>query len=178
MLPTLDTEYPVIIVHNTMENNRYDVQGVITGIDLGIEEFFVLHDTMEIKDNSIWDILFKDNAGKTVFLNPRGLMFLNKYVLADIKKTSCWPRLYDVKDKLTGVWSEGWFHQELEAVANPVKLWDNFDDSGRRETKFGRENMIIENQYFKKYKGSWSCETLGQAEAYSRWLLEKQNENP
>jgi len=166
-IKTLNTDYPVIFVNNTEEKNMYDVLGVTTGIDLGIEEFLVLHDTMEIKDNAVFDIVFKDHKGKTVFLNPHGQMFLNKYVLKDMLTCGVdFNPLYQVKDKLGAVMAEGGFHSAIKQKCNPIVLFPEFIDGPKREIKFGRVNMVIENKYLKKYKGCWNQELIQDAKKY------------
>lgn len=167
-MKTINTEYPIIIVYNTKENNMYDVLGVTTAIDLGIEEFFVMHDTMEVKDNSLFDILFKEHKGKTVFLNPVGQMFLNKYVLKDILESGVdYKRLYTVKNKLNAVHAESGFNGSLKQKIKPIILFPNFVDGPKREQKFGRNNMVIENQYLKKYKGTYSLAGIEKVDEYN-----------
>ena len=165
LLQTLDTTYPIVIVHNTKEKNRYDILGIITGIELGFDEFMVLHDTVEIKNNDFFRIVFEEHKGKTVFLNNIGQMFLNKYTKEDLAKVDI-SSLYTVHDKTSGVHVERIFNMNLKNVVQPLILFQGFDDNDKREEKFGRLNMVIENDYLKKYKGSWDGSSLARAKTY------------
>ena len=46
-------------------------------------------------------------------------------------------------------------------IAQPIVLFNDFDKGANNphEQKLGRDNMILENHYIKKYKGSWDKET-------------------
>jgi len=151
-------DYDLLFVYNTEKSNKYDPQAVIAGIESNYDEFLVLHDTMEIKDNSLFDIIFKEHVGKSVYLRKNACMFLAKFTKTDLAKLpqSTIQRLYDIEDKYDAVFEEAHFNAEYMKVANPVFLFNELKDSGVREEKFGRKNMILENQYIKKYKGCWS----------------------
>lgn len=156
LLPTLNTEYTVVIHTNTDGNNEFEMGAVNKGLELGFDEFFVLHDTTEIKDNSLFDKLFVELKGKSVFMNDRGQMFLNKYRREVLLKV----KLPSVHDKRTAVNSEQTLHEDYKRVEQPVILDTNFVDNDKREEKFGRVNMVLENKYLKKYKGTWDLKMI------------------
>jgi len=152
LLPTIDTPYTVVIHTNTDDNNEYEVGAVKKGLELGLDEFFVLHDTTEVKDNNLFKLLFEDYKGRSVWMNSRGQMFLNKYRKEVLDKTE----IPVVTDKRSAVKSEDTLQQRYREHEKPVVLDEGFVDGPAREYKFGRENMVIENKWLKKYKGTWS----------------------
>lgn len=141
--------YPIQIVVNTDEDNQYEMRAVRYGME-NYKEFIVLQDTFEIKDDKIFDLFFKEPG--TVFGNSQGQMFFNKYDSEQLKTIP----LPEVNDKLTAVIAESDLHSILMRKFKPKVLLPNFVDNNKREHKFGRENMIIENDLVKKYKGTWS----------------------
>ena len=167
-IKTYDHKYDLLFVFNTDESNRYDPQAVIAGIESNYDEFLVLHDTMEIKDNSLFDIIFEEHKGKSVYFRQHSCMFLAKFTKTDLSKlpADTIKRLYDIVDKNGAVKEEGAFNVEYMAVSNPVYLFNELSDSGEREQKFGRKNMVLENQYIKKYKGAWNMELVEKSKTY------------
>lgn len=168
LMATLDTEYPIIVVYNKEGKQcLYEALAVKTGIELGIEEFFVLHDTCEIKDNDFFNLIFDKLKGVTCFLNPQGQMLMNKYTLKTLKS---FPTLIDNINSIHEKWAAVLFERDLplaiKQVVDPVVIDPNFVDGNNFEQKFGRNNMVIENEYIKKYKGSWDMTTLKQADRY------------
>jgi len=161
-------EYDLVITYNKGNVNRYDAQAVITGLESNYDEFLVLHDTIEIKDNSLFDIVFEKHKGQSVFLRQKSCMFLIKYTkehLAKLTQENI-DKLYDVSNKNEAIAAEGWFNVEYMKISDPVFLFQDFKDNGVREMKYGRKNMVLENKYMKKYKGSWNEETAKKAESY------------
>lgn len=154
LLNTIDTTYPVIIVTNPASNSSYEMLGIKTAIEYGIDEFILLQSTIEIKDNKIFDIIFENYQNNSVFMNPFGHMFLNKYRLDIITQL----KLPIVKTKRDAIYAELNMHKAYRKLEVPVIFDENFVDNSKREHKFGRVNMVIENDYIKKYKGTW---TLG-----------------
>jgi len=167
-IKTYSSEYVLLFTYNTDESNRYDVKAVLAGIETKYDEFLVFHDTIEIKDNSLFDIVFKEYEGRSVFLRKKSCMFLVKYTKKDLAKLT--PQhiqnLYDVKGKLDAVSAEGGFNNLYMQASDPIFLFQDFIDGGVREHKFGRKNMILENKFIKKYKGSWDMEGAMRSESY------------
>ena len=156
LLPTIDTEYTIIIHTNTDENNSYEIGAINKALELGVDEFFILHDTTEIKDNNLFRVLFNEYKGHSVFMNTRGQMFLNKY-RSEVLKQIVIPT---VVDKKSAVNAETILHANYLKVEQPVILDPTFVDGDLREEKFGRINMVIENKWIKKYKGTWNAEMI------------------
>ena len=151
-LSTIDTKYPVIVVTNTDDSNQFEMAAVKAGLELEIDEFFVMHDTVEIKDNKFFDLIFEVYKGQSVYCNPQGQMFLNKYKREELLRTN----LPSVHDKLSAINAESKLNGPYKHKFNPKVLFPEFKDNAAREEKFGRTNMILENEFIKKYKGCWN----------------------
>lgn len=125
-----------------------------------VEEFFVLHDTCEIKDISLFDLVFEKYKGKSVALSNSPAMFgmyLGKYRREVLKNM----RLPRPATKLANVRYEISFNSEY-AKRDPstVLLFPNFVDNYVFEKKLGRVNMKLENKYLIKWKSTWRPEMI------------------
>jgi hypothetical protein len=131
------TPYPVHICWS--EEGAYDTEGLYYAERHGLESFILLHDTMVIKDISLFDIL-KDK-GNTKIANQ---MFLGKFVAP-----------YNLPEK-PRTKAEA---IDMETFWYTPKNWEllcpELVDVPIFEEKNGRMNMILENQFIKKYKGNW-----------------------
>lgn len=169
-LKTYNHSYPIILVFNDANNNQYDAKAVIEGIKYGFDEFLVLHDTMEIKDNAIFDIIFQKYKGESIELVPMNTMFMLKYTKKhlDLIPKQYIDELFAVNDKWSAVVQEAKFSRVYEHYAHPIVLFPFLDRAALNphEFKHGRDNMIMENNYIKKYKGSWDMPTLQAADKY------------
>lgn len=132
-----ECKYPVHICWS--ETGAYDTEGLYYAERHDLESFILLHDTMIIKDQSLFDIL-KDKGNCRI----TNQMFLGKYVapynLPDKPRTKA-----EAIDMETFWFTpKNWETLFPEVVDVPV--W---------EEKNGRMNMVLENAYFKKMKGNW-----------------------
>jgi hypothetical protein len=142
-------KYPIAVHTNPPTGGAYDAAGIYVGkqmYDEGkLDEFIVLHDSMIINDHALFDELF--NRPGFVTLGPGGLMLIAKYVAKDLPPLPPMPQtkrasvIFELSYKDWIKWSH---------TIDP-----GFTDGPAREFKNGRENMIIENKYAKKYKGFW-----------------------
>jgi hypothetical protein len=121
------------------EEGAYDTEGLYYAERHGLQSFILLHDTMVIKDQSLFDIL-KDK-GETKITDQ---MFLAKFVapynLPDKPRTKA-----EAIDMETF-----WFTPKTCETLFPELL-----DVAVWEEKNGRMNMVIENDFIKKWKGNW-----------------------
>jgi hypothetical protein len=152
-LDSIDTPYPIIISNHRPEQWCLGaIQKIFETTDY--DEICILNETMICKDNSVWDIIFKENEGKSVMLGREYLMFFGKYLRKHILPFP------EVKSKVDDVligedqWSKGYARLPIEHVGLQP-LYDTYEVF---EEKNGRNNMILENDYFKKYKGSWTLD--------------------
>lgn len=126
-----------------------------TILTMNIEEFVILQDSMEIKDTKIFDLCFERWAGVSVSLSstpaPFGSThgkFIRSILLeCDIPKIS---------SKREDILYEVSFAEEYRRKCNGVEvLMCDLPHSDKFEEKFGRKNMVVENDWIKKYKGTW-----------------------
>jgi len=128
------------------------------------DELLFLHDSMEIKDYSLFDIVFEKYKGESVSFTyqPFFIMGLGKYLRKPYLEAAF---------TTTNAYSdyaphEYTFGSEYVKCAGkePIVLFPDFMEEeqmqhGKRphyERKFNRQNLVMENQYVKKYKGHWT----------------------
>lgn len=140
--------------------NGYDPGGIVWAYEnYKGEEFFLLHDSCIVKDNSLFDICFNGYYEDSVALatHPTTFgMFLGKYRMKIVKQLD--PPI--ARDKEHGVDLEESWNREYCLKEYPVVLDSELTTSDVFETKHGRENMILENKWIKKYKGTWKRDQL------------------
>jgi len=148
-------KYPIIVVINDdFELGKLKWVYEHTKVD----QIFLLHDTVEIKDPSLFEVAFDFDGSYALSNQPVYLgMFLGKY-RREILDQMIIP---ETKTKMEAVLAEISFNNEYERleqkrgiICQPIVNTSNFEE------KFGRNNMILENDYIKKYKGTWSLEMV------------------
>lgn len=145
--------YPIIIY----SDYSYEIGKIKRAAQDGYDEFFLLQDTIEVKDPYVFSEAFEKYRGRTVTVDPTMRSFLCKYRKSFLDKLE----LPIAKTKLDAVDAEDWLFREHAKLDKTVAcLMSNFNKSNVFEEKFGRENMVLENEYFKKYKGTWSRSQL------------------
>ncbi|HEY9704661.1 MAG TPA: hypothetical protein V6C58_19625 [Allocoleopsis sp.] len=139
-----DCKYPICIVDNT-EINHFEKGGLLVGMK-NFDEFIYLHDTVIIKNLELFDILFSKEGFYSI--SPGFLMYLGKY---DSKKLSTL-NLPSVNSKYDAILMELWLKHNI-----PCDCFDKtfIDGNHRFEERHGRKNMVLENDYLIKYKGTW-----------------------
>jgi hypothetical protein len=149
------SKYPLIILSDyTYELGK--IKYIYDHTD--IDEFVFLHDTCVIKDLSLFDLCFETYQGISVAFSMCPVkfgMYLGKYRRDTLKRVEI-PTPYS---KIDSVKYEVSFNNAYcQAEPETVLLFNDFHDVPRFEEKNGRNNMVLENQYLKKYKGTWSME--------------------
>jgi hypothetical protein len=168
---TIKTDYPVIVMCNTKGkiSSRFEIvyrdpsNWILSAFDYikenKIDEGFILHDSCEIKDNILFPLVFEQFKGLSVAISPYPVlfgMFIGKYRYEILKDIDI-PR---VRDKFDEMEQEVEFNN-LYSSKEPNKklLFNDFADKPDEwsvyETKWGRKNKILENEYIKKYKATW-----------------------
>ncbi len=155
LLLSIDTDYPIIITnHNGWMMPAIEKAFRTTDFD----ELFFLNESMIVKDNSIWNIVFEENAGRGVAVGDNYLMFLGKYLRKHVEQTT-FPVVNSKKeDVLLG--EQGWSAQYRKADPSFLQIEGMTDTFDVFEEKHGRQNMVLEGKYFKKWKGSWNIEMV------------------
>lgn len=151
-IKVLEKEHiPYIIAENKKENSEYEMLAIKEGMKHFKKEFIVLQDSCLLKNADIIKQMFVIQGA--VFLNIGGLNYFNKYEIETLSKME----IPVVKSKLDAVKYESEFHSKYKEIEKPTII-PILNDTNVFEECFGRNNMIIENQYFKKYKGHWNLE--------------------
>ena len=119
-----------------------------------VDEIFLMHDTVEIKDLSLFDIIFQDVKSVAITDRPCAYgMFMGKYLRSVLNKME----IPITKTKLEAVEQEILFNNRYVEISGGAQiLFPGMEDSQTFEYKFGRNNKILENEFLKKYKGTWS----------------------
>ena len=134
--------------------------------DHQFDEILTLNDSIEIKDYSLFDLIFETYKGKSVSFtgHPYFLMDMGKF-----KREPYLQAAYEGSETYIGRGTHEYLFGTKYcecAKEEPVVLFPDLLEPERKvnvtnhwvtyETKFGRKNMILENQYIKKYKGHWT----------------------
>jgi hypothetical protein len=143
MLSLRGCKYPIAIAYNTDEDNQYENKGLKMGMDL-FEDFVFLHDTVVIKDLSLFDRLFEYKG--IVSISPRFLSYLGKFNSEILKQKN----IPEVKTKRDAYETEMWLRRAFPTA--PCFDRTFVDGNHRFEEIHGRMNMVLENNYLRKMK--------------------------
>lgn len=134
------------------------------------DEFILLQDTIEILDGKILDILFENYPNSSVAYGPSVQMFLAKFRRQVLEKLE----IPDTRTKLQSIYQESQFvkiYQEIEPfnIFNTAFRDENF--YGNTEFRWGRENLILKDEYLIKRKGTWDLtrQKPQDPEEFLRW---------
>jgi hypothetical protein len=152
---------PVIIFRNTLgtgEAESLRQAALYTQYD----EVIFLHDTMELLDPGLIDYCFTEHAGRSIgFMG--GLDFgmnsgkFKPSVLRKMQETV----LTIPKDKREATEMELRFGEELLTYdPGAFVMPDPLLDRPVFERRFGRVNMVLENQFLRKWKACWNMELV------------------
>lgn len=148
-------KYPIIVVIN----NDFEVGKILDVLKYtDLDEFFLFHDTVEIKDPSFITTAFNIEGGVSLCDHPTTFgMFIGKYRREILETMDIVPTL----TKKDAVIAEMKFNQDYcSREPKLYTLFPDFQNTNIFEEKFGRKNMVLENEYLKKYKGTWHWEQL------------------
>lgn len=155
LLNSIETTYPVIVSNHegwVMDSIRLAFENT------PFDEIFFLNTSMVVKDNSIWDLVFKTHAGRSVAVGDKFLMHLGKY-RREIADRVPYPKINGKLDEVT-LGEFGWTREYIKLEPNYVTIDPMTDTFEAFEEKHGRRNMILENQYFKKWKATWHTDMI------------------
>jgi len=130
----------------------YELGAMKTIIDqTDLDEFLLLQDTFEVKDVSFIDIVFARE--ESVALGPTFFHYAGKWKRSVLEQMEI-PTVSTKKESVHWEHTFSRMYWEIE----PVWVFDpSFHDGEHKGfvTEFGRENMLLENDYFIKRKGNW-----------------------
>lgn len=152
-LNSIKTDYPVLISNHegwVMEGIKKMWQTT------GYKELVFLNESMIVKDNSIWELIFHEYGGQSVMLGERFLMFFGKFRREMVNQLEFPNVTSKYEDVILG--EGGWCRQYME-LNDHVEI-EPLVDGDRFEMKHGRRNMVLENDFFIKYKATYDMQTL------------------
>lgn len=157
-LNSIQTDYPVLISNH----EGWVMEGIKKMWETtNYQEIFFMNESMICKDNDIWNIVFHDNGGKSVMMSERFLMFFGKYRREMINKLQ-FPTVHNKYEDVIlgeGQWCRQYYELNDHVEIQPLADGDT-TNSNNFEDKYGRRNLVLENDYFKKWKASYNMETL------------------
>jgi hypothetical protein len=125
-----------------------------------IERFMFLQDSVVIKNQDLFDLLFKDKGSISLTNDPAMYgMYLGVYERSVLEKIE----IPVPKSKKESIEFElSWTDVYCKAARNVRLAFTDLADSKakRKEVLFGRENLVLENDFLIKYKGNWGQQVV------------------
>jgi hypothetical protein len=125
-----------------------------------IDRFMFLQDSVVIKNQDLFDLLFKDKGSIALTNDPCMYgMYLGVYERQVLEKIE----IPIPKNKAESIAYElSWTENYCKAAGNVRLAFTDFSDSRsrRKEVLFGRENLVLENDFLIKYKGNWGQQVV------------------
>jgi len=148
-------KYPVVILSDySYELGK--IRFVFEHTD--IDEFVLLHDSCEIKDETLFDLAFTSSLSMSFSASPTDFgSYLGKYQREVLSKTI----IPTPTSKLEAVEYEQLFNKQYCLKAGEIaKLEPQLVNSDVFIDKFGKKMMVLENKYLIKYKSCWTRNQL------------------
>lgn len=143
-------------------NDAFEIGAIEVALSLTKwEEFILLQDTIEIKDQKIFEMLFENYQGKSVSYNPHFQMYLGKYRREILEKMLPLPQIRTKIEAVRAEWDFTKHYRTIDGdtqIFNPQFIDENFYENW--EEIFGRRNLKLEDDYIIKRKGTWSATQL------------------
>jgi hypothetical protein len=125
-----------------------------------IERFMFLQDSVVIKNQNLFDLLLKDKGSIALTNDPCMYgMYLGVYERHILEKIE----IPIPKTKTESIAYElSWTDNYCKAARNVRLAFIDFSDSRstRKQVLFGRENLVLENDFLIKYKGNWGQQVV------------------
>jgi hypothetical protein len=119
------------------------------------ERFLLLQDSWLIKDDAFWDLLEAHPGSVAINSDPYYFgCYAGIYERSVIEKI-CVPVMADKRDAIRN--EIDWHKAYVEVAGEPVVLFSDLTDNNATGTvkRHGRINLVLENDYIAKYKGTW-----------------------
>lgn len=139
-----------IPAHRTVKIHRtggYEIAALRTACRY-YDRFLFLQDSTQVLHPEFWDII--DTSSPTwLFGGPP--MYMGVYDRNQLE-----PAIEDAPPVMDKAWSIAWEGALPKRLNYPVLWPDVTDATGRREDRHGRTNLVLENKYLRKWKGTWT----------------------
>jgi hypothetical protein len=120
-----------------------------------IERFMFLQDSVVIKDERLFELLYNDKGSIAITNDPTMYgMYLGIYERKYLERID----IPIPKSKAQAIEYElTWTEQYCRMAKNVRLAFTDLNDRSakRKEVIFGRENLVLENDFLIKYKGNW-----------------------
>ena len=120
------------------------------------ERFLFLQDSWVIKDQGFWNLLDKQSGSIAITADPYFYgCYAGVYERAVIEAIGI-PRI-ETKDEAI-LHEILWHKKYVEVAGEPLVLFPDLTDANatKQIEHHGRTNLVLENDYVIKYKGTWS----------------------
>jgi hypothetical protein len=120
-----------------------------------LDRWLFIHDSMVIKNHKFFDLL--EEYPNSVALSSCPVNF-GMYVGVFSRRTLSIVGMPKVRNKAEAIHHEiHWCNKYCKAEDVPT-MFSDFNDNNNNGVvnRFGRANLVLENEYLIKYKGSWS----------------------
>lgn len=117
--------------------------------------FLFLQDSWVIKDDSFWDLLEAHTGSVAITADPYFYgCYAGVYERSIIEQIGV-PKITTKREAIDN--EIAWHKSYVEVAGEPVVLFPDLTDanSTRPVEKHGRANLVLENDYIIKYKGTW-----------------------
>jgi hypothetical protein len=113
------------------------------------DRFLFLQDSCQILHPAFWDII--DGLTESTWLFGWPGMYLGVYDRTTLQPVlDAAPALVDKETSIE------WEHRIRHVLDYPVLWPDVVDATGRLEERHGRTNLVLDNRYLRKWKGTWA----------------------
>ena len=147
-------KYPIHLCINPDEHCPYDPGAFYYARDHKIETFIVLHDSMFMKDMTLFDKAF--GLKGNISIGDNFLMCFGKYELKTLLPLPPKPI-----SKADAVAFETLY---LRSIKPDHTLCPEFNDTQNFIEKYGQKRMVLENEYLIKYKATWDTYMIKEKE--------------
>jgi hypothetical protein len=120
------------------------------------DRFLFLQDSWLVKDKGFWDLLDSHSGSVAITADPYFYgCYAGVYERAVIEQIGT-PMILDKRDAIAK--EIDWHKKYVEVAGNPTVLFPELTDANatKQEQRHGRANLVLENKYLVKYKGTWS----------------------
>ncbi|MGA1776981.1 MAG: hypothetical protein ACO39G_07860 [Flavobacteriaceae bacterium] len=118
------------------------------------DRWFFLQDSVVIKDLSLFDIAFSYPKSVSLCDSPGQYgMYLGVYSRETLEKIEI-PKISTKREAV--LLERSWNEKYCQAEGGVPTLFTDLSDANSKIIEiFGRKNRLLENNYLKKYKGTW-----------------------
>jgi hypothetical protein len=160
----LQTKYPILVVSNLNYSpeikydevklivndwNGYELGGIERGME-EFDEFILLHDTVIIKDQKLFDLCFEFD-GSVGLTKDLAYSYCGKFRTEILQQMSL-PRVYSYQEAVDQERPFGVKYLEIEKKYMEIEPLGAGDHSIPLVERHGRQGIILSNNYLEKHK--------------------------